>query len=66
MMPTFESDYGEKIANRQWAVNEVLYALNIPKPISKKYDRPFEDGSSYGVELSKYNKIYQQIKKENN
>lgn len=64
-MPTFESDCGKTICYRQWAVNSVLYTLGIPTPSSKKYDRLYEAGNSYGVELSEYNKIYQQIKKEN-
>lgn len=64
-MPTFESDCGKTIGYRQWAVNNVLYSLGYDCIKSKKYDRLYEAGNSYGVELSKYNEIYQQIKKEN-
>ena len=65
MMPTFESDCGKTIAYRQWAVNSVLYTLQMPRPSSKKYNRLYDTGNSYGVELSWFNEIYQQIKKEN-
>jgi len=59
--PTFESDYRETIVYRQWAVNEVLYALQIPRPSSKKYNKLYEDGSSYGVEISVYQNILNEL-----
>jgi hypothetical protein len=65
MMPTFESDCGKTIAYHYWAVNSVLYTLQIPQVSSKKYNRLDNTGSSYGVELNKFNELYQQIKKEN-
>ena len=65
MMPTFESDCGKTIAYRYWAVNSVLYTLNIPTLSSKKYNEFSEDGPSYGIELNKFNELYQQIKNDN-
>ena len=64
-MPTFESDCGKIIANRQWSVNNVLYSLGYAPMQSKKYGVLYEAGSSWGIELSKCNEIYQQIKKDN-
>lgn len=61
LMPRFESDCGKIIGYRQWAVNEVLYALNITRPSSKKYDRLYEAGSSYGVELNTYQNILNEL-----
>lgn len=61
LMPRFESDCGKMIGYRQWAVNEVLYTLNIPNPSSKKYDRLYEAGSSYGVELNTYQNILNEL-----
>jgi hypothetical protein len=65
MMPTFESDCGKTIAYRQWAVNSVLYSLGYDYVKSKRYNRLYEDRSSYGIELNKANEVYNQIKKEN-
>lgn len=59
--PTFESDCGKTIMYRQWAVNEVLYTLDIPRPSSKKYDRLYEAGTSYGVDLSVYQDILNEL-----
>jgi len=64
-MPTFESDCGKTIAHRQWAVNNVLYSLGYHYISVKKYDRIYEAGSSYGVELNKYIELYNKIKNEN-
>ena len=61
LMPRFESDCGKIICYRQWLVNEVLYTLNIPQPSSKKYDRTSETGSSYGVEISEYQNILNEL-----
>lgn len=61
LMPRFESDCGKIIGYRQWAVNEVLYTLDIPNPSSKKYDRLYEAGSSYGVDLSVYQNILNEL-----
>jgi hypothetical protein len=61
LMPRFESDCGKTIIYRQWAVNEVLYTLNIQSPSSKKYNKLYEDGSSYGVELSVYQNILNEL-----
>lgn len=61
LMPRFESDCGKMIGYRQWAVNEVLYTLNIPKPSSKKYNRLYEAGISYGVDLSVYQNILSEL-----
>ena len=60
-MPTFESDCGRIIAYRQWAVNSVLYTLDVPRPSSKKYDRLYEAGNSYGVDLSVYQNILSEL-----
>jgi len=65
-MPTFESDCGKTICYRQWAVNNVLHSLGYRYISVKKYDRIYEAGSSYGVELSKYIELYNQIKRELN
>jgi len=64
-MPTFESDCGKTIANRQWSVNNVLYSLGYDYIQSKKYGVLYEAGSSWGIELNKYNELYQQIKNDN-
>ena len=64
-MPTFESDCGKIIAYRQWSVNSVLYSLGYESMRPKKYDRLYEAGNSYGIDLSECNKIYQQIKNDN-
>lgn len=61
LMPRFESDCGKMIGYRQWAVNEVLYTLNIPRPSSKKYNRLYEAGNSYGVDLSEYQNILNEL-----
>jgi hypothetical protein len=61
LMPRFESDCGKIIGYRQWAVNEVLYTLNIPRPSSKKYNRLYEAGNSYGVDLSEYQNIINEL-----
>jgi len=61
LMPRFESDCGKMISYRQWAVNEVLYSLNIKAPGSKKYDRLFGSGVSYGVDLSVYQNILSEL-----
>jgi hypothetical protein len=61
LMPRFESDCGKLIVYRQWAVNEVLYTLNIPRPSSKKYNRLYEAGSSYGVDISVYQNILNEL-----
>lgn len=59
--PTFESDCGKTIMYRQWAVNEVLYTLNIPTPSSKKYDRLYEGSATYGVDLNIYQDILNEL-----
>ena len=61
LMPRFESDCGKMIGYRQWAVNEVLYSLNIKVPSSKKYNRLYEAGTSYGVDLSEYQNIIDEL-----
>ena len=61
LMPRFESDCGKIIGYRQWAVNEVLYTLDIPRPRSKKYNRLYEAGNSYGVALSEYQNILNEL-----
>jgi hypothetical protein len=58
---TFESNCGKTICYRQWAVNEVLYSLNIKAPSSKKYNRLFESGPSYGVDLDVYSNILDEL-----
>ena len=63
-MPTFESDCGKTIAYHQWAVNNVLYTLNIPRPSSKKYINTCSfgiAGSRYGVEISVYQNILNEL-----
>jgi hypothetical protein len=59
--PTFESVCGKTILYRQWAVNNVLYALNILQPSSKKYDKLHEAVSGYGVEVSVYQNILNEL-----
>jgi len=59
--PKFESDCGKTIMYRQWSVNEVLYTLNIPQPKAKKYNRLYEGGPSYGVEISVYQNILNEL-----
>ena len=66
VMPTFESDCGKTICCRQWTVNNVLHSLGYRYISVKKYNRIYEAGSSYGVELSKYIELYNQIKRELN
>ena len=61
LMPRFESDCGKLIVYRQWAVNEVLYTLNIPRPSSKKYNRLYEAGTSYGIDISVYQNILNEL-----
>ena len=61
--PTFESGCGKTIVYRQWAINNVLYALNIPQTSSKKYDKLHEAGSGYGVEVSVYQNILNELYK---
>jgi hypothetical protein len=61
LMPRFESDCGKIIVYRQWAVNQVLYTLQIPLPSSKKYNRLYEAGSSYGVDISVYQNILNEL-----
>ena len=66
--PTFESaPYFDRktILYRQWAVNNVLYTLNIPQPSSKKYDKLYEAGSGYGVEISVYQNILNELLNDN-
>lgn len=65
LMPRFESACGKLIVYRQWAVNEVLYELNIPRPSSKKYGRvggPTD--TTWGVELSVYENILNKLPKK--
>ena len=63
-MPTFESACGKIITKHQWAVNNVLYSLGYHYISAKKYDIIYETGSGYGVELSKYIELYNQIKND--
>ena len=64
LMPRFESDCGKMIGYRQWAVNEVLYTLNIPRPSSKKYNRLYEVGTTWGVDLNEYQNIIDDLLKK--
>ena len=57
LMPRFESDCGKIIGYRQWAVNEVLYSLNIKAPSSEKYNRLYEAGTTWGIDLEVYQNI---------
>jgi hypothetical protein len=61
--PTFESDCGRTILYRQWAVNNVLYALKIPQPMPKKYNKLHEasPANGYGVEISAYKNILNKL-----
>ena len=59
--PTFESCCGKTIVYHQWTINQVLYALNIPTPDSKKYDRLDETFKGYGVEISVYQNILNEL-----
>lgn len=63
IMPRFESSRGQIIVYRQWEVNEVLNSLNAGYMSSEKYERLNGEGSNYGVELWKLEKLYQQLKK---
>lgn len=65
LMPRFESDCGKIIVYRQLDVNSVLYSLGYDSIKTKKYNRLYDTGNSYGVDLNKYNELYQQIKEEN-
>lgn len=60
-MPTFESDCGKTIAYRQWAVSRVLYTLNISRPSRKKYNKLYGAGSGYGVDISVYQNILNEL-----
>ncbi len=61
LMPKFESECGKLIGYHQWSVNEVLYTLDITRPSTKKYNRLDEAGSSYGVEMSVYQNILNEL-----
>jgi len=61
LMPRFESDCGKIIVYRQWAVNSVLCTLQVPQPSGKKYNRLHGTGNSYGVEISVYQNILNEL-----
>lgn len=62
-MPKFESDNGETIAYRQWATNEVLSSLNIEMPRAKLYNRLYEAGSTWGVDIRVYEEKLNELTK---
>ena len=61
LLPTFESTCGKTIVYRQWAINEVLYMLNIKAPKSKKYERLLGTGTNWGVDLDVYSDILDEL-----